>query len=434
MTRTATAVCPTHERRGGCCRESDAASGADFLLLVRGKDVAPDVPPPGAVDDTAPVSAAEAGAEAPEGVTGGLYVARMLVRPLQRRSQWGVQVVVCVVQCTVLFAIKQSPPTSSPDPAGSDAVGAQQHDLQLQPVTEAGQESSGQPERPSGINAIAEAAADEIEVLEASAGTGRGARRRARQAPSVQDAAAEHLLDEAEAMEADPSASTPPPTKAPPSAKRKRTGSRQPPAAAAEAATVDGPAAPAPGGASATKPVALRLSDQQVDEGAAAELASLKAQPPVSAPPSAKGKRNRARQPPAKFQPSFAPDRPAPKGASATAASVKVEPSMAASASDAASRARRSRGTAAANAAQDTPEAEMPDGMAGVQDEPQFAAGTKQEPRNKKGSRAASAGPRQVLLLRNRTLTNPPCNNLTQTCFVFNGRAWKDAQMSSALV
>ena len=54
-------------------READAASGVEFLRLVRGKDVAPDVPPPGAVAEPAPPPpppTAEAAADAPDGTAG----------------------------------------------------------------------------------------------------------------------------------------------------------------------------------------------------------------------------------------------------------------------------------------------------------------------------------------------------------------------------
>ncbi len=61
------------KRSCGRCRESDAASGVEFLLLLRGKDVAPDVPPPGAValePEPPPPPLAEAGADAPDGDAG----------------------------------------------------------------------------------------------------------------------------------------------------------------------------------------------------------------------------------------------------------------------------------------------------------------------------------------------------------------------------
>ena len=58
-----------------CCREADPASGVEFLQLVRGKDVAPDVPPPGAVAEPEPLlppPPAEAGADAPDGGDAGV--------------------------------------------------------------------------------------------------------------------------------------------------------------------------------------------------------------------------------------------------------------------------------------------------------------------------------------------------------------------------
>ena len=60
------------KRCATCCREADAASGVEFLLLVRGKDVAPDVPPPGAVaePEPPPPPPTEAAADAPVGHAG----------------------------------------------------------------------------------------------------------------------------------------------------------------------------------------------------------------------------------------------------------------------------------------------------------------------------------------------------------------------------
>ena len=282
------------------------------------------------------------------------------------------------------------------------------------------------------------AAADEASPDgEASSGRGKRVQRSRRPTLAVLEASAGELSDDGDAaaepgpadgaaneedlQDYEPDGMTAAPTSPPPSAKRKRSRARQVSAAAedeagvAEAALNDGPQMDA-SSALPTRPEDLSDAMQAVPEPSQAELS------PAEAPPSAaKGQRTRARQPPAKFQPTFSPDRPAAKRASAATAAVKAGPPAAAKAAGGSGGARRSRGSAVQRVAQRVAQAApgdagTTDGVAAadvtgapasgttvaadsdapVKAQPAAAGASKQGGRRKQGGNAPAASPRQA--------------------------------------
>jgi len=252
-----------------------------------------------------------------------------------------------------------------------------------------------------------------LAVLEASAGDLSDTDMAAQPEP------AEVAADEADLQDYEPEGMPAAPTSPPPSAKRKRSRARPVPAAAEdeaglpEAALRSGPGADVPMAQLEHPPAA----EDGVDMETVAPEPSQTQTAPAGGPPSAKGQRTRARQPPAKFQPTFSPDRPAPKRASKAAATVgKAEPPAAAGAPGGSSKARRSRGTAAKHADVPAPrdagvaEAAAANGPApaaatasaavdaDAQEQPDVPAVLKRGARNKQGSRATAASARLALL------------------------------------
>ena len=141
-------------------------------------------------------------------------------------------------------------------------------------------------------------------------------RTRLRQTPAAPLDAAEKLVSEQQAtaavpLEVDPSADKEARTIR---AKRNRRRSRQPQAPSAGAASTNLHAQAAISVAAKADAGAFEHPNQKADVAHSLEVATVNTQPATAtAPPSAKGKRARPRQPPAKFQPTFASDRPAPK-------------------------------------------------------------------------------------------------------------------------
>jgi len=245
------------------------------------------------------------------------------------------------------------------------------------------------------------AAADEASADgEASSGRGKRAQRSRRPTLAVLEAGdlsdtdaaiqpepAEGAADEEDLQDYEPDGVTAAPTSPPPSAKRKRSRMRQAPAAAGDEAGLP-EAALGSGPDTTASSTLLGQPEDALDAGTAAPEPS-QAQPSwlaEASPSSAKGQRTRARQPPAKFQPTFSPDRPAAKRASkAAAASVaKAElPAAAGKPSGASSRARRGKG---ASQPADQP---VPDG-AGVADDDAAAANGNSAPASGAGASATT--------------------------------------------
>ena len=238
---------------------------------------------------------------------------------------------------------------------------------------------------------------------------------------AVQHGPAEHEADDEDLQDYEPEGMTAAPTSPPPSAKRKRSRACPPPAVKDEAGQAE------PALSSGPRTDAALAQSEHPEDGpdaeAAAEPSREQPSPAEGPPPSATGQRTRARQPLAKFQPTFSPDRPAPKRASkaAVASVVKAEQPAAAGAPGGFSRARRVRGSAANPADELAPgDVGVKDGgvaadsasvsamdKAAASDAPLVAAVAKQGGRRKQGGNAAAASARQAHPLHVPDRTRP---------------------------